>query len=213
MQKSKARQSINAERIRQLKKTVFIAISASAVVISISIVVFVFLAELWGYNSRVQSAQSEALDTLEQNQEIYQDLEQGFSELESAEGTNQDPDDTIVLNALPGIYDFPALASSIQKLADSSDVELTGFAGSDEEATAPEPSYSTEPYEMFFGIEVTGSYEDIQVFVDTLDQSIRPFKVYNMELRGADDALRVDLSLSTHFQPRQNLDYPERTID
>jgi len=204
--------SVNEAKIESFKKHIMISVIVAAVAISISLVVMKFLFDLWGYNARVQSAQRESLTTLEENIEIYDNLVPWYQGLTQADGTPADPDPEIVNNALPEQYDFPALASSIEKLADSSGVNLLSLQGVDEEGSAPGPSHQPEPYEIRFSAEVGGSYEDIQVFMSTLDLSIRPFQVKEIELTGSDDDLTADILLVTFFQPEQNLNFPERTV-
>ncbi len=211
MAKTKA-STVNESKINKLKQWMMISVIAAAIVVSFSLVALKFLFDLWVYNNNVQAAQRETQATIETNIEIFDELEEAFISLESAQGTPASPDGEVVLDALPRNYDFPALASSMQKLANSSGVELISFSGIDEEGTVPEPSYNPTPYNIFFGVEIDGSYEDIQVFVNALDLSIRPFHVSELELQGSDDSLRAEVSMITYFQPTQNLDYPERTV-
>lgn len=205
--------TVNELKFKKLKQWMMAAVVIAAITVSFSMVFLKFLFDFWVYNNNVQSAQRETQEKLEANLDIYEDLRTSFLTLESAQGTPQSPDAEVILDALPRNYDFPALASSIQKLASSSEVELMSFRGNDEEGSVPEPSYSPEPYEVMFGAEVSGSYEDIQVFVNALDLSIRPFHIESIELQGSDDSLRAVIDIRTYFQPTQNLEYPERTIN
>ena len=204
--------TVNELKMKKLKQWMLIAVVIAAIVVSFSMVFIKFLFDLWVYNNNVQAAQRTTQETLEFNLEAYEGLFEDFQVLEEAQGTPRSPDADIVFDSLPTNYDYPALASSIQKLASSSGVTLRDFRGVDEEGAVPGPSFSPEPHTIEFGVELSGSYEDIQVFINALDLSIRPFHIELIELRGSEDALRADINIRTYFQPTQNLDYPERTI-
>lgn len=213
MAKTGAAPTNNEMKMKKLKQQIFVGVVIAAIVVSLSLVLLKFLFDLWTYNGRVQSAQRETRSTLENNLETYEDLSDWYQILQSADGSIDDPDPEVVLVALPEEYDFPALASSVKKLADRSGVELTGFGGEDEEGNVPGPSPQPDPYEIEISVEVNGDYDDISEFVNVLDSSIRPFEVISMELSGSDESLNADIIMKTYFQPRQNLDYPERRIE
>ncbi|MEX0668614.1 MAG: hypothetical protein WD061_02655 [Candidatus Saccharimonadales bacterium] len=199
-------------KIDKIKSTMIISVIASVIVISFSLVFLKFLFDLWSYSGRVYSAQRDARDTLQTNIDAYEQLKPQFDVLNSASGNPNSPDAGIVLDALPNVYDFPALAASMKKLADNSGVQLVSFGGVDEEGTVPVPSPDPAPYDIYFRVEVGGSYNDIQVFIDSLDLSIRPFEVVSIELFGSDDTLRADIRLKTYYQPTKNLNYPQRVV-
>ncbi|MEX0934554.1 MAG: hypothetical protein WDZ42_02015 [Candidatus Saccharimonadales bacterium] len=199
-------------KIDKIKSTMLISVIVSVIVISFSLVFLKFLFDLWSYSGRVYSAQKDARDTLQTNIDAYEQLKPQFDILSSASGNPNSPDAGVVLDALPNVYDFPALAASMKKIADNSGVQLVSFSGVDEEGTVPGPSPNPVPYDIHFRIEVGGSYNDIQVFIDSLDLSIRPFEIVNIELFGSDDTLRADIRLKTYYQPTKNLNYPQRVV-
>ncbi len=199
-------------KIDKIKSTMMASVIISVIVISFSLVFLKFLFDLWSYSGRVYSAQREARTVLESNIEAYEQMKPEFDVLNSASGTPASPDSSVVLDALPHIYDFPALAASMKKLADLSGVQLVAFSGVDEEGAVPGPSPTPVPYDVHFRIEVGGSYDDIQAFINSLDTSIRPFEITAIELFGSDNTLRADIRLKTYYQPTKNLNYPQRVV-
>jgi hypothetical protein len=65
----------------------------------------------------------------------------------------------LVLDALPSQYDFPALATTLEKLLTADNLQIESITGTDEELTQQNTSSSTSsPVTMPFQFEVSGSY-------------------------------------------------------
>lgn len=195
------------EQISKAGSTVFIAVAIAAVIISISVVGIRFLWQKKGYNDRVIGAKVTARKQIEDNITNLQSLTEKYPELEKS-STNP----KTILNALPSTYDYPALSSSIEFLAQASDVQLVGQVGQDNSATAEKTSNDPLPIEIPLDIEVRGSYGAVANFAGNLERSIRPIIVKNIRYTGTASALRATIQASTYYQPARSLDASRSTI-
>ena len=108
----------------------------------------------------------------------------------------------LVLDALPSKYDFPALATSLEKL-------LTGYtintiSGSDDNITQSQGENS-ELVEMPFTVDVGTDYKGMQALLTTFEKSIRPFQIMNIELNGTNTKLQSTITAKTFYQPEKDL--------
>lgn len=111
----------------------------------------------------------------------------------------------VVLDALPGAYDFPALATSLEKLLISQNVQIQNITGTDDEvAQSGGPSTSSpSPVAMPFQVSVTGDYKAIQNLIAAFNASIRPFQIQTMQLSGSESNMTLDLTAQTFYQPQK----------
>ncbi len=198
-------------QIKKASSTVFAVVAIAAVVVSFCIVL---LNILWGtskYNTRVHSAQEEVRDVLTQNLEVVPDLQESFKNLEiGGEIIGNQPADKenseVVLDALPSKFDFPALVSSINNLAETTSVKLKSFQGTDVGAAAVQKNNQPTPIEIPFDIEVEGSYDAVKKFLKGVEDSIRPIEVSVIDISGSDKNLRVNVTALTYYQPAFDLE-------
>lgn len=113
----------------------------------------------------------------------------------------------IILDALPSQYDFPALATSLEKLILSQGVTIGTIGGSDDEVAQSKQVQNSKPQPviMSFELSVSGSYASIQGFTGTLERSIRPIKIKKMDISGTDGVMRATISAETYYQPKKDL--------
>lgn len=204
----KLKASITKRQAIQNARTVILAaVVASAVVVSFSIIGVKFLWDLRGFQQRVIARKETARDQLNDNLENAKQLESSFNEFEKGNVNAQE-----VLDALPSKYDFPALATSIEALALRTGLILDSFSGDDMGSAAEATSSDPQPLEIPFTMSVLGSYENIKAFLDTLDRSIRPMQLRTIELSGADENMKADISMVTFYQPKVSIEYKTETI-
>lgn len=120
----------------------------------------------------------------------------------------------LVLDALPSGYDFPALATSLDKLLGSQQVTITSITGTDDELAqkANNSSAVPTPVEMPFQVAVTGSYDNIQTLVSTFEKSIRPIKIQTMDIAGNQSALSLTVTAETFYQPAKSLSITTKVV-
>lgn len=123
----------------------------------------------------------------------------------SGSGPKDGDNAKVVLDALPSEYDFPALATSLEKLMTSQNVQIQSITGIDDEVaqSGAQSSSSPSPVAMPFQISVTGNYQAIQQLVDAFNTSIRPFQIQTMQLSGNESNMTLTMSAQTFYQPEK----------
>ena len=198
--------------IKKASSNMFVSVAIASFVVAFSLVTIKFLWDLRGFNSAVESAQSETIDTLKANINNFSQLSEDFVVFEGDEkstiiGDQGDRDNTTtVLDALPSKYDFPAIGTAVQNLATRAGVTLTGFDGVDNEENALTSSPDPIAEEIPFTVSIEGSYKKVKAFIYLSNKSIRPYYIDTIQMAGSDDLLRVTLQMRTFYQPAINVD-------
>jgi hypothetical protein len=214
-----AKNNTSAKRVQIDKanaRIVVIIAGASALVI-LSLVASKALLSQRAYQSRVIAEKTKALGQLKSNADAVQKLVISYSafvgSLDNVLGGNstgtgdRDGDNAkIVLDALPSKYDFPALATSLEKILTSSNYKIDAITGTDDEVrqqntTTPSPA----PVEIPFQITVSGNYGSIKDLLAILERSIRPIQIQTLEFSGNDNNLRATITAKTFYQPAKDL--------
>lgn len=204
--------------ITKANSTIVIATASAAFVLVFALVSGKALLGQAAYQNKVIDAKKKALTQLQSNLTARDSLVTSYK---SFIGTSQNvlggvPDGKgdqdgdnakIVLDALPSKYDFPAMATSLEKLIKDQNLEIQGITGTDQELTEKENQQSDEPkpVAMPFQIQVTGSYESIQNLIKSFERSIRPFDVLKVDLSGDQGSMTAVLDAQTYYQPEKTL--------
>lgn len=132
----------------------------------------------------------------------------------TAAGESDGDNARIVLDALPSKYDFPALASSLEKILNSGGYKIEAISGSDDELAqaANQSSSDPKPIAIPFSIAIAANYASIQNFVSVLEKSIRPVQIQTLNLTQSDNGLRLAITAKTSFQPSKNLDIRTKEV-
>lgn len=221
-------------RTTSFTKRTLISKANSSMVVATSIAAFVLVFGLVGgkallsqmsYQSRVIDAKKEALEQIESDQQALNSLNNSYKDFVSQDpnvlggnpdgGGPQDGDNAkLVLDALPSRYDFPALTSSLEALITSQNLKILGISGTDEEATQGGQQTSGAPAAtpMPFHVQVSGSYQSVQGFVDLLLRSIRPFQIQSIEISGSESSMIADIKAQTYYQPEKKLSIEEEVV-
>jgi hypothetical protein len=129
--------------------------------------------------------------------------------------TGQDGDNAkIVLDALPNTYDFPALISSIEKIANQGHIPLQGVGGTDQgqQPTDGSAPAQAEAQAINFTVSAETDYRTIQVLLNDLERSIRPIDVTQFALNGSGDNLTASLQATTFWQAPISLKITEKEV-
>jgi hypothetical protein len=143
--------------------------------------------------------------------------------------TGQDGDNAkIVLDALPSSYDFPALISSIEKIANLDHLPLQGVGGTDQSDAAANPAAptsssstssravasaaSSQSIPIPFSIGAQTDYSTIQALVKDLERSIRPVDITTFALNGNGGQMNVSMQASTSYQLPISLNITEKKV-
>ncbi len=111
---------------------------------------------------------------------------------------------TIILDALPSKYDFPALTSSIEKIIKDKNLTVGSISGTDDEVAqqATQGGATPQPIAMPFSFTVTNvNYSSAQDLIKTLELSIRPIQIDSLTLSGGADNMSLSITAHTYYQP------------
>lgn len=191
--------------------------SGAAFIVVFSLVASYTLVGQLNYQNRVIGAKKTALTQLKQDIDSTSDLVAKYkafiSTPENAIGGNptgigpQDGDNAkIVLDALPSKYDFPSLATSLEKILKEQGVRIESISGSDDEVAQTNTASATpQPVEVPFELSVSGKYADIQKVAKAFESSIRPIQVQTMQLTGNEGEMTLRIVAKTYYQPEKTL--------
>jgi hypothetical protein len=204
--------------ITKANSTMVLATGIAAFVVVFSLVASKTLISQASYQNRVIAAKKTALKTLEDDLAARDSLVASYKNFVGTpqnvlggnpEGTgNKDGDNAkIILDALPSKYDFPALATSLEKLIEGQGLTILNITGTDEEITQAVNQNTAEPQPiaMPFQVQVSGSYDSVQGLVDVFKRSIRPFQVTKIELSGDEGSMTATIDAKTFYQPEKSL--------
>lgn len=221
--------SISSKRalIDKANVTVVMTVAAAVFVTLFALISTKALLEQRAYQQRVIEARELARDQLADNIKAAEQLTVSYeafvSNQENAIGGSatgsgeRDGDNArIVLDALPSKYDFPALATSLEKLAKSQNLTITEITGVDDEInqSAAALTSTPTPVEIPFDMTVAGAYDQIQGLVKVFERSIRPFNVQEMIFTAGKDAsgLSLQIKAKTYYQPEKSLESKSEVI-
>ena len=177
------------------------------------------------YQNRVISANKATLKQVKSNINAVTALKKSYQEFSNADtnvlGGSKDgngpldgANSKLVLDALPRSYDFPALATSLEKLLASQKVSITNIGGTDEETTqsSNNSSNTPTPVPMPFQLTVTGNYDSIRGLVGTFEKSIRPIQIQTLDITGDSSQLDMTITAQTFYQPAKTFSMKSEVI-
>lgn len=121
---------------------------------------------------------------------------------------------TIILDALPSEYDFPALTSTIQNLLHSGNFDISSIGGTDQSGSVSSaPEANPQPVAIPFSFSIQNStYANVQSLFTLMQESILPLQIDNMTISGSDNNMTVAINAHTYFQPPKELKISKETI-
>ena len=222
---AKPKGSIKHVQIDKSQSMILIATAVAAFTLIFMIVAAKSLVGQIVYQNKIISGKKDAVKQLKNNVQATSSLETSYKAFVTTsqnvlggnpQGTGQQDGDNakIVLDALPSKYDFPALATSLDRLATSQHVDIQNIAGSDDEIAQAgnESSPNPQPVEIPFELTVTGGYTDIQNLVNSFGASIRPFQIQTMQIAGGQSNMTLTLTAKTYYQPAKNFEMTKKVI-
>ncbi len=222
---SKSRMSAKHLQINKSQSTIVIMAAIAAFMVVFSAVASKSLVDQIIYNNRVISAKKEAVGQLATNIEESEKLLTAYKVFVgntknvlggNPQGTGpRDGDNAkIVLNALPSVYDFPALTTSIEKLVLSQKLEIASITGSDDEVAQSATTSSPNPVgiEIPFELSATGQYAAVQSTIDVFGKSIRPFNIQSLQLSGGQASMTLTMTGKAFYQPAKNFNITKKVV-
>lgn len=211
--------------ISKANSTMVVTTAVAAFVVVFSLIACKTLVSQAGYQNRVISAKKKAVTQLKDDLNARDSLVVSYKAFNSTStnmiggsptGTGaQDGDNaTLTLDALPSSYDFPALATTLEKILSSQNLQIQSITGTDQALTqnTAAPSGAPQAVAMPFQIQVTGQYDAIKGLVSLFDKSIRPFQIQTMDVSGNQSAMTLTLSAQTFYQPEKTFNVGKEVV-
>ncbi len=177
------------------------------------------------YNNRVIGVKKTAVKQLETNIEATESLITSYEAFASApvniisgspngSGKQDGSNAKIVLDALPSKYDFPALTTSLERLALEQRATIRTIGGSDDEIAQGASNSEGDPQavDVPFEITVEGDYATVQKVVEVMERSIRPFHISTLGISGNQQDLTLKVAGKTYYQPEKTLNIKMETV-
>lgn len=212
--------------VDKANSTVIATVAIAAVVVTFCLVASKGLWDQSRFLSRVIDKKETALQQLEANADAVDSLVNSYTVFVqeqpnviegsiNGEGARDGDNARIVLDALPSKYDFPALATSVEKILSDQGFQIESISGTDLQAEQNDLSGqgNTQPIEIPFEFTVNVSPQGSQTLFEKLQRSIRPMRLIEFTIEStSDSSVRVDVSAKTYYQPEKGVDIKKETI-
>ncbi len=218
-----ARPSTKHLAINKANARVVTMIAIAAFIVGFTLVAARSLLSQRAYQARVIAEKQKAVDQLKANIAAVDNLKASYASFinspenvlggsSSGSGEKDGDNARIVLDALPSVYDFPALTTSLEKLLVG--YKINSITGTDDEINQQQNTESPDPQpvEIPFSISVNGSYGSMANLVTTLDRSIRPFQILTINISGSDNEVQTVINAKTFYQPENNLSITKKDV-
>lgn len=216
--------SMKQMQINKANMRMVVAVAVSAAVVVFSLVASRALLQKRSYQAKVIGAKEKAVNQLEANIVAANQLTAAYQTFVSTstnvlggnpQGTGDKDGDNakIILDALPSQYDFPALASSLEKILTSNNLKIDSITGTDDEIAQGQPHEDgLQPIEIPFTIAVTTNVDGAKNLVSVLQRSIRPINIRSIQITGSNSDLKVTIDAVTYYQPQKTVDIKTEVI-
>lgn len=217
--------SIKRNLISKANTTIVIVTASACFIVVFSAVASVTLVSQFKYQNKVISAKRQARDTLKKDIDATKTLTSSY---QAFTNTSQnvlggDPNGTgekdgnnakIILDALPAKYDFPALATSLEKILNNQAVTIRSIGGTDDVLNTTNAASSVTPQAiaMPFKVSVSGNYESMRNVTKALEHSIRPVDVQSISITGNQNEITMEITAQTYYQPGKDLNISTKVI-
>lgn len=195
--------------IGKANSMIFIAAIVGSVSLSIAVVTGKILIDRHKYQTRIVAAKKTARDNLRYNVGQLDKLKTNLVALDQTANNSQ-----VVLEALPSKYDFPAVGSSIELIAEKSgqDKSTLRFTGKDQGDTPAKSSTKPTPFPMLFTAGVKGPTNKVNDFLKAMESSIRPIKFKTMTIKGDSGGVSLSVDAETYYQPSKDVSITTKEI-
>lgn len=215
-------------------KHIQISKAGSTTTVVLAVAVFVSVASLVGaytmlqqrsYQSKVIVEKELAVKTLNDNIEEVNTLVTSYREFigrptniigGATTGTgDRDGDNAkLILDALPSKYDFPALATSLEKVLSQDNFTINSISGTDDEiAQGSKDAVTPEVVEIPFAFSVIGNFDNLNDLIKKLETSIRPFHLNKVEFNVSDETAELNINAKTFYQSEKKLNITTKVVE
>lgn len=216
--------SIKRIAINRANLTTVVSVSVATFLLVFALFSGKVMIERQSYQRKVIDKQTVARDTVEANIKTRESLSGKYRDFVETEtnviggstignGDRDGDNGRIVLDALPSKYDFPALATSIEKLVRENGLTLSSLAGTDEELSQQGVTGAPAPVEIPFSLTVQSDYSGIRRMVDVFERSIRPIQITALRLSGGNAGMSASIDAHTYYQPETGMRYKKEAVE
>jgi len=203
-----------------------VAVTAtSAFIVVFSVIASISLFSQLVYQNRIISVKKKAVAQLKENIQNTDDLVTQYKAFVATPqnvlggnplgtGPNDGSNAKIVLDALPSKYDFPALASSLEKMMNDKGVAIKSLNGTDDAIAqnSSQGSSNPQPVPVPFEITIGGDYDHVRNAVDAMERSIRPIVIQKIDISGDQNQLSADITAQTYYQAEKALNITMQVV-
>lgn len=217
--------SLKRVQITKANSVMVLAIAVAAFVFTFSVIAGKALLNKRAYQAKVISAKEKAVNQLQANIKASNSLAASYKVFvdtpENVIGGNpkgtsdKDGDNAkITLDALPSQYDYPAVASSLEKILTSNNYKVNSITGTDDEVAQQKTEQSSTPLPVTipFQISVTTDITGAKNLLGILERSIRPISVQQVSLTGSNAKLEMVVTAQTYYQPGKSVTIETKVI-
>jgi hypothetical protein len=204
--------------IKKANATIFAAIAIAVFMVIFGLFATRALLDQASYHQRVISAKKDALNKAEDNSDKVKDLEASYRSFASesvnvlggnptGNGALDGSNPKIVLDALPSVYDYPALSSSVEKILTDNSYQIERIGGSEDKALSSSntsgnsPVSTSSPVELPYPLTIQSTVSGVENLLNIFERSIRPFYIEKIQLSGSDQSLSAKFTMKTFYQP------------
>ena len=174
------------------------------------------------YEGHVISKSRNADNQLKVNINSYNKLVNSYNKFDSGNpsiiGTsvsgNTNDNAQVILDSLPGHYDFPGLTSGVENILHKSGAQISSFTGTDQQLSqVTGENKNPQPVSMPFGVTITnGTYQSIQQVIQDLQNSIRPISVDTLNINAQQSSLTLTLTAHSYYLPAKVLTFTQEVV-
>lgn len=208
--------------------------SNNHMIVTIGIATFIFVFSIFSaralisqslYQNRIITEKEKALSQLNTNKKSLEELKDSFDsfQAESPNLLGGSPTGTgpldgsnakIILDSLPGKYDYPGLSSSFEKILKEGGYEIRSIGGTEDVSLASSnfPTGNAVAISMPYSFTVSSNVDGIKKLLQTLERSIRPMYVDSLQIQVGENVLQTKVNLHTYFTQPKTFDLGTKEV-
>lgn len=178
------------------------------------------------YQAKLTTKQEIALKQLKANLSAYDNLLSSYNDFidqstnvingsKAGTGDNDGDNAKIILDALPYQYNFPAVASSVEKIVGDLGMKISSITGTDDQvnqqANISSPTPAAVPIPFTFSVN-NADYASVSKLITKLQHSIRPIQIDQLTLSGSNNDMTLTINAHTYYQPAKTVNITQETL-
>lgn len=221
---AKAKVSTKRLQISKANTQMVIVTGVAAFVVAFSFVACRALLAKRSYQAKIIGAKEQAVDQLQANIVAANELVASYKTFvetssnvlggnPNGSGKLDGDNAKIILDALPSQYDYPGLASSLEKVIQENNIKIDSITGTDDEiAQQSQTIEKPQPVEVPFVVSVSTNLAGANNLLSVFQRSIRPIKVQKVEATGSNQELKMTVTALTYYQPQAGVTITKEVI-